>query len=254
MATLTLQCLLDAIEKSKTEMLTHINSKVDPIQTGLANIQTSLYTLGSQVELIEGRISTNESNIDDLTERVKALEAANTLLREKMDDQENRLRRSNLRVVGIPESAEGADMIQFMSQLIPSLLGRENFPSSPVIERAHRSPTQRPKDRDTPRPIIMKMLNFQDKMKIIRLARAKRKVEFNGSRVYFNPDLSADLARRHKSFANIKRELRDRKIKYFVRYPCTLCVSIAGKEQRFDCPEHAEAVLKTAPNSPDSMC
>lgn len=237
MATLTLQSLLDAIEKSKMEMLTHINSKVDPIQTGLTNIQTSLFTLGSQVELLEGRTSTNENNIDDLTERVRALEADNTHLREKVDDLENRSRRSNLRVVGIPESAEGTDMIRFMSQLIPSLLGPENFPISPIIERAHRSPAQRPNDRDTPRPIVMKMLNFQDKMKIIRLAREKKKVELNGSRIYFNPDFSADLARRHKSFAGIKRELRERKIKYFVRYPCTLCVSVDGKEQRFDCPK-----------------
>ncbi|KAL7388761.1 hypothetical protein ABVT39_020275 [Epinephelus coioides] len=137
-----------------------------------------------------------------------------------------------------------------MSQLIPSLLGRENFPTSPTIERAHRSPTHRPSGRDTPRPIIMKMLNFQDKIKILRLARQKRRVEFNGSRAYFNPDLSADLARRHKSFANIKRELRERKLKYFVRYPCTLCVIIDGKEERFDCPKRAEAALLSVPNSP----
>ena len=74
MATLNLQTLLDAIENSKTEMMTHINAKVDPIQASLANIQNSLQTLGDQVEHLEVRVSTNQDNIVDLTDRVKALE------------------------------------------------------------------------------------------------------------------------------------------------------------------------------------
>lgn len=105
----------------------------------------------------------------------------------------------------------------------------------------------------------MKMLNFQDKVRVLQLARAKKKTEFGGSRVYFNADVSASLAARHKSFDFIKRKLRERKTKYFIRHPCTLCVTIDGKDERFICPKAAAAALEISPpnsvqNSPEGMC
>lgn len=261
MATLNLQTLLDAIEKSKTEMVTHINAKVDPIQAGLVKIQNSLQTLGDQVEHLEQRVSTNQDNVEDLIERVKTLEKEVTHLREKTDDLESRSRRSNIRVVGIVEHAEDKDIVQFMSRLIPELLGRGNFPATPTIERAHRIPTQVPDDWWVkpnaagrirgPRTIIMKMLNYQDKVKILRLAKDMEKIEYKGSRVYFNGDVSASLAARHRSFGFVKRKLRERKIKYIVRHPCTLCVTINGKDERFVCPKAAARALNISP--PDSM-
>ena len=252
MATLSLQSLLDAIEKSKTRIEVGQHFKVDPLQIGLSNIQTSLDTLGAQVELLEERVSTNENSIDDFTERVKALEKSNTYLLEKVYDMENRLRRSNIRVVGIPEMAEGPDMIRFMSKLIPSLLGPVNFPSPPIIEAAHRSRTQRPNSRDTPRVIIVKMLN-RDKTKIVRLAKDKKNLKFNDSSVFFISDLSASLEKRHKSFKDIKKELRDRKIKYFVKYPCTALFYAINEDTQFVCPQLAKVALISAPNSLESM-
>lgn len=129
MATLMLQSLLDDIEKSKTKMLTHINSKVDPIKASLNKIQTSPNMLGEIVNLMEVRVSTNEDNVENLLQHVKALEGEVANLLEKTDDLENRSRRPNLHVVGIPESAEGNNIIHFMSQLILKLLGWENFPT-----------------------------------------------------------------------------------------------------------------------------
>lgn len=268
MATFNLQTLLDAIEKSKTEMMTHINAKLDPIQAGMARIQTSLQSLGDQVEHLEERVSTNQDNVEDLLTRVKTLEEEVTHLREKADHLENRSRMSNIRVVGIEESVEGTDMVQFMSRLIPELLGQENFAANPTIERAHRIPTQVPGDwrgkpntagrTRGPRTIIIKLLNYQEKMKILRLAKGMEKIMYRGARVFFNGDVSASLAARHRSFGFVKRTLRERKIKYTIRHPCTLCVTINGKAERFVCPKAAAAALDISPpnsvhNSPEKM-
>ena len=171
---ISLQTLWDGIQQIKTEMLAHLDSKVDPIQTKLCSIQVSLGILGEHVASLEQRVGANEDNVTNLSTLTKELTKDNAYLMDKIQDLENRSRASNLRFVRIPESAEGRDILGFMSKLIPQLLGPENFPTPPVIERAHRTPTFRHNDRAGPRPILIKLLNFQDKVKILRLAREKR--------------------------------------------------------------------------------
>ncbi|KAK1889979.1 Hepatoma-derived growth factor [Dissostichus eleginoides] len=112
-------------------------------------------SLGDQVNLLEQRVGANEDNVQECVARVKQLEKDNSFLMSKVDDLENRSRRSNLLFVGIQESAEGNDIIGFMSRLIPQLLGPDAFPTLPIIERAHRSPTARQNSRASPRAIMI---------------------------------------------------------------------------------------------------
>ncbi|CAK6974024.1 LINE-1 type transposase domain-containing 1 [Scomber scombrus] len=228
-----LQTLWDAIQQSKEDMLSHFNSKVDPIQSSLTNIQNSMSTLGEQVQMLEQRVGANEDIGHELVVRVKQLEKDNAYLLDKVDDLENLSRHSNLRFVGVQENAEGSDMIGFMSRLIPQLLGQDAFPTPVIIERAHRSPTARQGDQSSLRSILITLLNFQDKVKILRLARVKKILEFNGKRISIYSDFSPDLSRRRRSFDPVKRKLCELNMKYFLRYPAMLCVVVDGKQQRF---------------------
>ena len=63
---ISLQTLWDGIQHIKTDMLTHLDSKVDPIQTKLSIIQMSLDTLGGHVSSLEQRIGANKDNLQDL--------------------------------------------------------------------------------------------------------------------------------------------------------------------------------------------
>ncbi|KAJ4923746.1 hypothetical protein JOQ06_014025 [Pogonophryne albipinna] len=194
-------------------MLTHIDSKMDPIQSSLSRIHNSLSSLGDQVNLLEQRVGANEDNVHECVARVKQLEKDNSFLMYKVDDLENRSRRSNLRFVGIQESAEGSDIIGFMSRLIPQLLGPDAFPTLPIIERAHRSPTARQNSRASPRAIMIELLNVQDKVKILRLAREKKSLDYNGKHISIYPDFSPELTRRRRSFDPVKRKLRELNMK-----------------------------------------
>ncbi|KAK7890937.1 hypothetical protein WMY93_022900 [Mugilogobius chulae] len=107
-------------------------------------IKQLLDSMGEHVGLLEQRVGKNEDNVHELQVKIEKLEKQNVYLLEKVDDLENRSRASNLHFIGIPEAAEGRDVLGFMTQLIPQLLGRENFPFPPTIERAHRSPTITP--------------------------------------------------------------------------------------------------------------
>lgn len=103
----------------------------------------------------------------------------------------------------------------------------------------------RQSDRTSPRPIMIKLLNFQDKVKILWIAREKKKLDYNGTRIDIYPDFSVDLMKRHRSADPVKHKLREL-MKYFLRYPCTLCVFVDGKQQRC---KDAEAVYMSNQSS-----
>lgn len=66
------------------------------------------------------------------------------LLQSHQDDLENRIRRCNLRFIGIPEKEEGTDPVTFLESLLIAQYGREAFSMMFAVERAHRIPARPP--------------------------------------------------------------------------------------------------------------
>lgn len=161
-------------------------------------MKVSLTNLGEHVSEMEQRVGANEDNLSNLLTRVEKLENDKLHLMSKVEDLENRSRSLNLRFIRVPEGVEGCDMLDFMARLIPQVLGQDSFPTLPAMERAHRTPTLLQGDKPSPRPILIKLLNFQDKVKILRLAREKKELLFNGSHIFISllqcrPDEKASL-------------------------------------------------------------
>lgn len=234
----SLQTIWEAIQQSKAEMTAHIDTKLSSVQTMLNNIQGSLSTLNDQITELVQRVSGNEDNVEDLTKRVAALEKENSYLRERVDDAENRSRANNLRFLLVPESSEGTDTVGFLQRLIRELFGGEGFAVPPVIERAHRSPRFNSKNNArSPRPILAKFLYYQDKVKILGLAREKKDLIFHGSRIMIYPDFSADLTKKRRGYDEVKKRLRAAGMSYSLLYPCSLRVMVNGEAKVFRSPE-----------------
>uniref|UniRef100_A0A3Q1C1U7 L1 transposable element RRM domain-containing protein n=1 Tax=Amphiprion ocellaris TaxID=80972 RepID=A0A3Q1C1U7_AMPOC len=174
-------------------------------------------------------------------------------LARKVDDLENRSRRSNLRLVGLPEFKEQGDMCAFLEKWILKTLGQDNFPQPPVIERAHRvgGPIRghAPGSREStarPRAVVMKFLNFADKVRVIQAARKKGNIFVDNNKVMFFPDLSSDLLKRRKVFDPVRKELAShsiRGLRYGIIYPATLLVTVRGRRHTFDTKSGAETFL-----------
>ena len=73
----------------------------------------------------EKRISHAEEDVTILQQKVKQLEGTTEMLRNKIQDQE--ARRSNLRLIGLPEKTEGPD-VQFSGKLASQATGRHSDP------------------------------------------------------------------------------------------------------------------------------
>lgn len=65
---------------------------------------------------------------------LRALQLQVKILQEKSIDTENRLRRNNIRVLGLPERAEGARPAEFAETFLISLLGLPAMPPTLLVE------------------------------------------------------------------------------------------------------------------------
>lgn len=76
-----------------------------------------------------------------------------------MDEMENRPRRHNVRVIGLPERCEGSCPEEFMEKWLWEVFGAETFSHFFAIERAHTVPTRTTYTEGRPRPMIMKLFS-----------------------------------------------------------------------------------------------
>ena len=115
---------------------------------------------------VDARVVTLESQYSDLVQD-------NAKMKLKLEDLENRSRRNNIRVIGIPECEEGPCPTAFMEAFLLEVFGGDSFTNPPVVDRAHRSLAAPPKPNQPPRPMIARLHHFQTRERIIRLSREK---------------------------------------------------------------------------------
>lgn len=126
-----------------------------------------------------------------------------------------------------------------MTELIPEILGAENFPS-PVMVDAHRSLAPKPKKGARPRPLIVWLHYYAQKEKIMGLAKGKGPLTYRGTPVYIYPDLPAEVSKLRATFNTVKAKLREAKIEYSLYYPAVLVVNLNGVRRTFNSPQAAE--------------
>lgn len=93
------------------------HSKLSEAETRTLQVEDTVHTDSRQLKILQGQMQT---------------------LHERSVDMENRLHRSNLRVVGLPEWAEGAQPAEFEERFLTTLFDYTDFPPTFAVERAHR--------------------------------------------------------------------------------------------------------------------
>ncbi|KAL3045290.1 hypothetical protein OYC64_013535 [Pagothenia borchgrevinki] len=184
----------------------------------------------------QGRITTVESTLADIVQENKQLKL-------KVDDLENRSRRCNIRITGIPERAEGARPTTFIESFLAEIFGPDAFPRPLTVDRAHRLAVQRRQD-GAPRPFIACLHHFQMKQRIMQLAREKGPLMYRGAEIHIYADYSAEVARKRAAFTPIKSSLRNAGLAYSLLFPAKLRVVVDGTRHDFNSPAEVAAFLK----------
>ncbi len=163
----------DAVDSLLTPALRelHVDIQADIQETNnsVKELRAELEALASVTKQTCDRVDSVQAAAREDRRTVTDLRNQLERLTEKMMDIEDRSRRNNVRLVGLPEGAEGSDVAGFLrvnlSKWIPSLKGRNI-----EIDQAHRVYDGR-KNSDRLRTLIFRVLRWHDRSEILKGAR-----------------------------------------------------------------------------------
>ena len=102
-------------------------------------------------------------------------------------------KRSNIRIIGVPEREEGE---QEMENLFEQIM-KENFPNlakeiDMEVQEAQRIPKKLDSKRNTPRHTIIQLSKIKNKERILKAAREKKTVIYKGVPIRLSADFSKE--------------------------------------------------------------
>lgn len=160
-------------------------------------------------------------------------------LQEKCVDMEGRLRRSNIRIVNVPEESSCAPVS--VSRLLKDVLEMDK---DVLIDRSHRTLQGRRAD-GKPRAIIAKLHYYQDCGDLLRRARDAGPLRYNGSTIFIFPDYPPIVARARLAFNDVKKLLRGREgVRYGLLHPARLRITHKGTEKFSEDPAKAKMYVE----------
>lgn len=219
-----------------------LTSRIEEVTVDISLIRQDIHKLRDWVSETERRIGQAEDDIHPL--QITTEQHQLNAVLSKQDDMENRLRRCNLRFVGLPERSEGADPPTYLENLLIKTFGRDAFSSTFVVERAHRLAAKPPPAGAPPRTFIAKFLNYRDRDTILRLTRERGNIPVGNVTVAVFPDFSAEVQKKRARFTEAKRLLRVHHLPYAMLFPTRLRVVSEGKAHFFEDPQAALSWLE----------
>ena len=227
-----IQKLLTGMEE---RIISSLTAQISANHATIAKHDQTIQAIETSMNDYHDRLTTLESAVGKLTKE-------NEQLQLKVDDLENRSRRCNIRITGIPEGAEANQPTSFIESCLGEILGPDAFPHPLTVDRAHRLTFQRRQD-GAPRPFIACIHRFQVKQRIMQLAREKGPLSYRGSEIHIYPDYSAEVAKKRAAFAPVKAQLRAAGHQFSLRFPAKLRVFADGSRHEFSTPAEVAAFL-----------
>lgn len=223
------------------------DKKLEEIRNTTAATERRIADIVSRITEVEDRLCFLEDAREKQEANPTASSAEVEILRQKIDDMENRERRNNLRFLGFAESCEGSDMVAFLKATLPTLLNID-FPNGLEIERAHRlGPLSlgQGNQPSRPRPIIARFERYQDRERIAKAARERGDLIWRERRIMVFPDYSRLLSDKRRKFDECKKLLHEKRVRFFLNYPAVLTVITSRGRERFEDHKKALAYIRS---------
>lgn len=122
------------------DSMSSVEGKIDTLSIECGLIRQNMDKFRGRLHEAEQRISEVEYTSASTMQSVAELQQQVKLLMSRSEEAENRLRRNNVRVVGLPEGTEGSNAVVFAETFFKLLLCLQHLSPVYVVERAHRVP------------------------------------------------------------------------------------------------------------------
>ncbi|CAH2300915.1 Hypothetical predicted protein [Pelobates cultripes] len=190
------------------------------IRTEVTAIKADIATQACRLQAMEASVQSTTAQAE--TTNLAITRQGNMLLalRRQAEDLDNRGRRSNIRIRGLPESAGEEDVEATLQTLFREILGTE-APETIEFDRAHRANRARAAD-NTPRDIVCCLHTYKLKERIMTKARLRPTWRFRDAEIALYQDLSPLTLEARRALRPITALLRERGIPYKWGFPFML--------------------------------
>ena len=207
---------LQAVRSEITTNTIAIRAEMDQIKGDIKDVGEGLSTWSDEVNSLQTVVTTLKSQVKEL--------------QEKSEDMEGRMRRGNIRIVGIDEQPDSST-----PEAISKLLKEALYLDRDIkIDRSHRS-LMKWKPGDRPRVIIAKLHNDGDAAEVLGRARDRAPLNYNGKRIAIFPNYTNNVAKAGAAFTDVRKMLRGRQgVRYGLLFPARMRISVRDEEKKRD--------------------
>lgn len=187
------------------------------------NVQQQVATLDNRMGEFDSFKEDCTRNFSELRNSQASFQRQVLELQLQQDDTENRSRRNNVKVRGIPESIATSALKDTLTDIFNSLLN--NPPGSEIeIDRAHRINSRPNTDPQAPRDILCRIHFFTMKEKISKAAWERKDFIWKGNKIQILPDLSRRTLRMRAALRPLLSKIQEAGATYRWGYPFHLII------------------------------
>lgn len=220
------------------------------LRTTLANdmhacvkeFRDDLKQVNTRVSHIETKMGEFATTFNELVDSHNAKEEDMEWMRAKIADLEDRSRRNNLKIRGIPESVSQEKLTEYVQTIFktapPDLSDNEL-----IIDRIHRLPKPPHLPDKIVRDVLMRVHFYHVKERFLRTVRDPTSLPECYSTLQFFPDVSQHTILFRKKLNPITRALRQHHIAYRWGYPAKLIFSYQDETFTIFNPEQGISLL-----------
>uniref|UniRef100_A0A3Q1EJX9 L1 transposable element RRM domain-containing protein n=1 Tax=Acanthochromis polyacanthus TaxID=80966 RepID=A0A3Q1EJX9_9TELE len=205
--------------------------------------QQQITSVKAEIKQCNERLAHAEERVAELETSKLQLESENEKLKErvkKLEDTAEKLeaqsRRYNVRVFGLKHNVEKGNPTEYMAQLLKTVF-KGKLPEEPVVEVAHRVGQA---NISGDRAMIVRLQKQLTREAILKLAKREGETVFEDMKVRIFPDLTAAVAKQRAQFKDVRKKLREQKIRNGIIHPAALIVTYNDEKKYFKDSKSAE--------------
>lgn len=206
----------------------HLSRMEKSLKKELKGIRGDIASILERIESIEAHSQKLQAKIESLESSVSGYNALMLDMALRVMDLENRSRRSNIRLRGIPESVKNDDLKGTVTGIFNQYLGKPNDEVI-IIDRVHRATFFKAGNNDKPRDVLCKIHYFSVKEQIMREAWSKGPIDFQGTKIMLLQDLSRKTLDLRRVLKPVLEAARQQGAEYKWGYPLHLILRLNGR-------------------------
>ncbi|CAH2295602.1 Hypothetical predicted protein [Pelobates cultripes] len=243
---------LHLIRQELTRISANMLTKADSsgmLQEFRAAVREEITTLRTGLSAVEVRVDALETEAQASRSQHRAAEIAATrqgnlllTLRRQVEDLENRSRRQNIRIRGLPEP-DTSPLPDTARALFKHILGH-NCPEEIQFDRIHRA-LGPPRQDGKPRDVLCCLHAYSLKEALMSATRGMDKIMFQGLEVALFQDLSGLTLDARRALRPITAALREKHVPYRWGFPFSLQIKHGNTWLHIRWPDDVAPTLRT---------